>query len=89
MEPFVGKYYSQTWIKKNVLRMSDEDIVQLEKEMKNDGSLEQYEQMQQSQNGGMQQQEPVDNVTEREDSQESPTPELDADIEKYSGINNR
>jgi hypothetical protein len=90
MEPFVGKYYSQTWIKKNVLRMSDEEIEQMDKEMEKDGSVEQYEQMQQSQNGGIQQpQEPVDNVSEREDSQESPTPELDSDVEKYSGINRR
>jgi hypothetical protein len=90
MEPFVGKYYSQTWIRKNVLRMSDEEIRTMDKEMEKDGSVEQYEQMQQAQNGGQQiQQEPVDNVSEREDTQESQTPELDADVEKYSGINSR
>lgn len=91
LEPFVGKYYSQTWIRKNVLRMSDEEIQQMDIEMEKDGSIEQYEQMQQSQNGGGQQQEqePVDNVTERDDTQESPTPELDADVEKYNGINRR
>jgi hypothetical protein len=89
MEPFVGKYYSQTWIKKNVLRMSDEEINKMDKEMEKDGSVEQYEQMQQAQQGGMVPQPPVDNVSENEPAQESPTPELDSDVEKYSGINRR
>jgi hypothetical protein len=89
LEPFVGKYYSQTWIKKNVLQMSDEEIKKMDKEMEKDGSVEQYEQMQQAQQGGMVPQPPVDNVTENEDTQESPTPQLDADVEKYSGINRR
>jgi hypothetical protein len=89
MEPFVGKYFSQTWVKKNVLRLSDEEITGMQKEMEKDGSVEQYEQMQQSQNGGMQQQEPVDNVAERDDSGESPTAQLDSEVEKFSGINKR
>ena len=89
LEPFVGKYYSQTWIKKNVLRMSDEEIKKMDKEMEKDGSVEQYEQMQQAQQGGMIPQPPVDNVTESDSTQESPTPQLDADVEKYSGINRR
>jgi hypothetical protein len=89
MEPFVGKYYSQTWVKKNVLRLNDEEIKEMQKEMEQDGSVEQYEQMQQAQNGGMQPQEPVDNVAERDDSGESPTAQLDSEVEKFSGINKR
>jgi hypothetical protein len=89
LEPFVGKYFSQTWIKKNVLRMTDEEVKKMDKEMEKDGSVDQYEQMQQQQNGGMIPQPPVDNVSENQPEQESPTPELDADVEKYSGINRR
>ena len=33
LDPFVGKYYSQAWIRKNVLRLDDEDIKQIEKEI--------------------------------------------------------
>jgi hypothetical protein len=29
----VGKYYSQAWIRKNVLRLDEEDIKQIEKEI--------------------------------------------------------
>ena len=69
--------------------MSDEEIKAMDKEMEKDGSVEQYEQMQQAQQGGMVPQPPVDNVSENEPAQESPTPELDSDVEKYSGINRR
>ena len=33
LDPFVGKYYSQAWIRKNVLRLDDEEIEQIEKEI--------------------------------------------------------
>jgi hypothetical protein len=33
LDPFVGKYYSQAWIRKNVLRLDDEDIEKIEKEI--------------------------------------------------------
>jgi hypothetical protein len=89
LEPFVGKYFSQTWVKKNVLRMSDEEVKQMDKEMEKDGSTEQYEQMQQAQQGGMVPQPPVDNVSERDETQETETPQLDADTERYSGLINR
>jgi hypothetical protein len=92
MDPYVGKYYSQTWIKKNILRLSDEEIAEMDKEMQEDGSAEQYEQMQQAQQGGGDQQpeqEPVDNVSERDDSGESPTAQLDSEVEKFSGLNKR
>jgi hypothetical protein len=33
IDPFVGKYYSKEWIQKNVLRLNDEEIKLLEKQM--------------------------------------------------------
>jgi hypothetical protein len=33
LDPYVGKYYSQAWIRKHVLRLDDEDIKQIEKEI--------------------------------------------------------
>ena len=90
VEPFVGKYYSQTWVKKNILQLTDEEIEKIEKEMEKDGSADQFQQAQQMQNGAMQQpQEPVDNTIEQDENQESATPQLDAEVEKYSGINSR
>lgn len=36
VDPFVGKYFSMEWIKKNVLQMSDEDIEESDKQMFDD-----------------------------------------------------
>jgi hypothetical protein len=33
MQPFVGTYYSRAWVRKHVLRQSEEDVIQLDKEM--------------------------------------------------------
>jgi len=33
IDPYVGKYYSKEWIRKNVLRLDDEDIKQIEKQI--------------------------------------------------------
>jgi hypothetical protein len=37
IESFVGKYYSLAWIRKNVLHMSEEDIEEMDKEIKAEG----------------------------------------------------
>ena len=34
VEPYVGKYYSQDWIRRNVLRQTDEDILEQDKLIK-------------------------------------------------------
>lgn len=36
VDPFVGKYYSTEWIRKNVLRQSDEDIEEMDSQMDED-----------------------------------------------------
>ena len=36
MEPFIGRFYSSTWIRKNVLRQTDEEIQIMDKEMEED-----------------------------------------------------
>jgi len=83
LDPYVGKYFSQTWVRKNVLRMTDEEIEDMHKEMEEDGSTDMMAQAQQADAGV----EPVDNTTERMPT-ESPTPQLDSQVEKYSvGIN--
>jgi hypothetical protein len=47
LDPYVGKYYSQAWIRKNVLRLDDEDIKQIEKEIEDekDDRIEDAEQV--------------------------------------------
>ena len=47
LDPYVGKYYSQAWVRKNVLRLDDEEIEQIEKEIEEekDDRMEDAEQM--------------------------------------------
>jgi hypothetical protein len=40
MDQFVGKYYSEAWIRKNVLRQSEIEILQIDKEIEDSGDGE-------------------------------------------------
>jgi phage terminase small subunit len=33
VDPFVGKYYSQEWVKSNILRLDDKEIKDIQKQM--------------------------------------------------------
>jgi hypothetical protein len=49
MEPLIGKYFSSMYIKKNILKQSDEEIEQLNREMAVDIAKQQQEQLAQMQ----------------------------------------
>ena len=79
LDPFVGRYYSSAWIRKNVLQMTDEEIEQMEKEIEEEGPVVQPgDEQAQAEQGQVP---PEDNSMERAPS-ESDTPELDAEVEK-------
>ena len=40
MDAFVGKYYSQRWVRKNVLRQSEEEINMIDKQIEDEGGPE-------------------------------------------------
>jgi len=93
VDPYIGKYFSQTWAKKTILRMSDEEIKEMDKEMDKDGSTEMFEQQMAAQQGAQapqsQESETVDNTYDK-DPNESETPQLDSEVEKFSlGINKK
>lgn len=88
VDPYIGKYFSHTWAKKNILRMTDEEIKDMDKQMEKDGSVEMYNQQMQAQTGEPQTP-PEDNTVDQEGiTQESMTPQLDSEIQKYS-MNNK
>jgi len=79
LDPFIGRYYSAAWVRKNVLQMTDEEIEQMEKEIEEEGPVAQPgDEQAQAQQGQVP---PEDNSMERTPS-ESDTPELDADVER-------
>ena len=80
MEPFIGRYFSSTWVKKNVLQMTDEEIQKMQKEIEEEGPVTPVGQEQQT-DQSQEEVEPVDNTYDK-DSMESETPQLDKEVEK-------
>jgi len=54
VDPFVGKYFSQNWVKRNVLHQADDEIEQIQQEVLDDGSALEYQQAQQQEAGQQQ-----------------------------------
>jgi hypothetical protein len=40
IQPFVGRYYSDQWVRRNVLKLSDDDIIEMQNEIDQEGSVE-------------------------------------------------
>ena len=96
IDPYVGRYYSQEWVKKNVLHLTDDDVKEMQKQIDSepapqplgpDGQPMQQD-MQQQDQATPEQFPPEDNVTET-GSAESPTPELDSVVKRFGRVINR
>ena len=84
VDPYVGRYYSSTWVKKKVLHMTQEEIDEMQKEIEEEGDLATpVLGGQPGQEQGGPPPEPIDNTVENGDT-ESPTPQLDDAVNKYS-----
>ena len=88
LDPFVGRYFSQAWVKKNVLKMTDEEVEQMQKEIDEEPENPALANPADSQAPTDEQFPPEDNTIEP-GANESLTPELDAEVEKYSGNINK
>lgn len=40
LDPYVGKYYSQAWVRKNILRLDEDDIEQIDKEITDEQEIQ-------------------------------------------------
>jgi hypothetical protein len=88
LDPFVGRYFSQAWVKKNVLKMTDEEVAQMQKEIDEEPENPALANPADAQAPTEEQFPPEDNTIEP-GANESLTPELDAEVEKYSGNINK
>lgn len=90
IDPFVGRYFSQEWVKKNILQLTDDDIKDMQKQIDaepppqpmdaNGMPIQQDDQQQEEP-------EPIDNTYEK-GSVESDTPELDSVVKRFSRVIN-
>lgn len=96
IDPYVGRYYSQEWVKKNVLQLTDDDIEEMEKQIEKepepvplgpDGRPMPPEQPEEPE-ATPEQYPPEDNVTDR-GSAESETPELDSVVKRFGKVINK
>ncbi len=90
IDPYVGRYFSPSWVKKNVLKMTDEEIESMEKEIQDEQdslAMPQPEggapgEPEAGQAGPGQEQAdslPPDNTQDQQET-ESMTPQLDSDV---------
>ena len=96
IDPYVGRYYSQEWVKKNVLHLTDDEVEEMQKQIDSEPEPQQLGPNGQPMQQDMQQQDqatpeqfpPEDNVTDT-GSAESPTPELDSVVKRFGRVINR
>jgi hypothetical protein len=95
VDPYVGRYFSQMWVKKHVLHLDDDEIKEMQKEIDSEpepqipGQPDQMMQQGQQEEVTPEQFPPENNVAERGD-EESDTPELDSVVKRFSRVlNNR
>lgn len=90
IDPYVGRYFSPSWVKKNVLKFTDEEIEEMDEEIQNEQDSLAMPQPEGGAPGeqqpgepmpGQEQAEsvPVDNTQDQQET-ESMTPQLDADV---------
>jgi hypothetical protein len=55
IEPYIGKYYSVDWVRKHVLRMSEDQIKEIDSQIKREGDIQMDNAQAQGRNAGAQQ----------------------------------
>jgi hypothetical protein len=93
VDPYIGRYYSMEWVQKNVLQMDKETIADMKKQIATEdaagtGGPTTPPEMQQQQQADAEANPPVDN-TQDDAANESLTPQLDADVNKFSSLLNK
>jgi len=93
VDPYIGRYYSMEWVQKNVLQMDKETIAEMKKQIAKEeeqgiGGPTMPPEMQQQQQADAEANPPVDN-TQDDTANESLTPQLDSDVERYSALLNK
>jgi len=92
VDPYMGRYFSAKWVKKNILQQTDEDVETMEKQMAEEAEQGVGQPLQQP---GMEQEQvsaeeyPPEDNTQENGASESMTPMLDAEVEKYSSLLNK
>ena len=93
VDPYIGRYYSAAWVRKNILQMSDEVIGEMDKQIAEEekdgtGGPTMPVPGQEPPQATTEEYPPEDNTVD-DNSSESKTPMLDSEVEKFSARLNR
>jgi hypothetical protein len=91
VDPYVGRYYSAEWVRRNILQQTRDEIEEIDKQIEEEeqnGTGGPTQQSGQEPEVSEEQYPPEDNTSDNAQN-ESLTPMLDAEVEKYSSILNR
>lgn len=83
IDPYVGRYFSAEWVRKNVLMFTDDEIEEMDKQIDAEPPREDLDSNAQQAQQQMPPLEPVDNTVDNA-QEESMTPDLDKNVQKYS-----
>jgi hypothetical protein len=85
IDPFVGKYYSALWVRKNILKQSDDDIEEINAEMEQDNAIMAQQQQQMAIDQQAQQQQDMQNQIAYNAQQQIAQAQVNQEVEKITG----
>ncbi len=85
IDPFVGKYYSALWVRKNILKQSDDDIEEINAEMEQDNVIMAQQQQQMAIDQQAQQQQDMQNQIAYNAQQQIAQAQVNQEVEKITG----
>ncbi len=85
MDPFVGKYYSVMWVRKNVLQQTDEDIEEINAQMQEEGQIQAQIDQQNAEMMAQQQQQDMQNQIAFGAQQQIAQAQVQKEVDKISG----
>ena len=92
VDPYIGRYYSADWVKRNILQMSDETIDEMNKQIaqeEKDGTGGPTMPIPGQESQATNEDYPPEDNTIDDNSAESKTPTLDAEVDKFSSRLNK
>jgi hypothetical protein len=85
IDPYVGKYYSLTWVRKNVLQQTDEDIEEIDAQMSEEGQIAAAQQQQAMIDQQAQQQQDMQNQIAFNAQQQIAQAQVNKEVDKITG----
>jgi hypothetical protein len=89
VDPFVGKYYSQMWVRKNILQQTEDDIEEINAQMEQENAIIAQQQAQQQQQMAIdqqaQQQQDMENQIAFGAQQQIAQAQVNKEVEKITG----